>query len=656
MIDEQGNQKAGVSEAENFIGPTLAQDSLTRGVAAAVLSVALVAIFMVLYYRLGGLVSVFTLLCNLIYLLAVMALFGATMTLPGLAGFALTAAMAVDANILILERIREEMAKGKTALQAFESGHSRAFSAILDGNLTTLVAGVVLYIFGTDAVKGFATVLCIGIGSTMFSVLVVGKVMLHLLVQNGTIREFRMMKLWTKINVNFLRAMPACVLLSALVFCGCIGLFATRAKQSLGMDFKGGTRLIFKLNEEKPIEYVRAKVDGIKGPDGKPLFPDAEVTVMSKEAGSKATKIQVFARTASDIFQLRSSSQDLAALQAHVQEAFLDDMSHEPFDPFVPQEDARIQFRTKGEEGAVIHPAGGWFYVYLKAEELTEEKVRAKLLEIAQEMGDISKDPEKKGADDKPVPNLVVEKAESSPKGLMKFRVVFAKPDVKVEKEGESPAVVTAFLSKVRESGLPLSQSAFTAPGRIGPTAASDLRDSTIWALLISWLLIILYIAFRFASWKFGIAAVIALIHNSVVAIGVVVLCGWIVPKAWGLSFEMNVTTVAAILTVIGYSINDTVVVFDRIRENLVLMKKDTFAQIINASVNQTMSRTILTGTSVLGTLIILYVLTMTSAGGVAEFALPMFIGVLAGTYASVYIATAIVMRLFGGQKPAMAK
>jgi preprotein translocase SecF subunit len=189
----------------------------------------------------------------------------------------------------------------------------------------------------------------------------------------------------------------------------------------------------------------------------------------------------------------------------------------------------------------------------------------------------------------------------------------------------------------------------------VGASVAGELQNSAAWAMIWSWSLMIVYIAVRFQRFAFGVAAVIALIHDAVIAVGFTSLAGWLVPKSWGLSFEMNMNTVAAILTIIGYSINDTIVTFDRMRENFGLMKKESFREIINASVNQTLSRTILTAFTVWVTCIVLYFFTMTSGGGIASFAFPMLMGVIVGSYSTVYIAAPILIWWFRGRKPVAA-
>ncbi len=626
---------------------------------AAAVGLGIVILFMIFYYRGAGLVAIFTLICSLTYLLAIMSFFNATLTLPGLAGLVLTVGLAVDANILILERIREEMAKGKTALQAFDSGHEKAFSAILDANITSLIAAGVLYFFGTGPVKGFAVVLSIGIITTMFSVLVLGRILIKLLIQGGTLREFKMMQVWKKTNVNFVRLMPACIVASAVAVLASAVLFSQRIDDSLGMDFRGGTRLSFRLYEESTIEDVRNEIYGILDETGKPLFPDAEVTAMAEDAEdntSSAIQFKLFATTSSKAFQVRSSTQDQELLQSSIQAKFSDQMSHVPFEPVevLPGED-EFTFQVSTENGpSEEEPAGGGIYVYMLEEGFDLEKTKEDFL--AQTKEDPDGIPIGFSRDDLGNTNIEVTREKESPEGLVKLRVLFAASDMDKTEEEIEPKKLTKWRNNIalqgKEGNINLSKSPFESAGIIGPSVASDLKDSTIWALMIGWILMVLYIAFRFTSWKFGLAAVFALIHDGAIAMGVVALCGWLVPAAWGLSFEMNVVTVAALLTIIGYSINDTIVLFDRIRENLTLLKRDSFRDIVNTSVNQTMSRTLLTSFTTLMVVIVLYVFTMTSAGGVSEFSFPLIVGVLVGTYSSIYVASSTVIWLFGGKKP----
>jgi protein-export SecD/SecF family membrane protein len=217
---QDGKPVVGEPEFQSFVGPTLGQDSIRRGVWACYVALGLVVLFMLWYYRMGGFVANLALALNLLFLLAIMAFFRAELSLPGIAGIVLTVGMAVDANILIFERIREEQARGRTVIQAFEAGHERAFGAILDGNLTTLLSALVLYIFGSGPVEGFAVTLSIGILTTMFSVLFCAKVILRTLIAGGTLREFRMMRFMANPNYNFNRYLVPCSVISAVLVVG----------------------------------------------------------------------------------------------------------------------------------------------------------------------------------------------------------------------------------------------------------------------------------------------------------------------------------------------------------------------------------------------------------------------------------------------------
>jgi preprotein translocase SecF subunit len=204
--------------------------------------------------------------------------------------------------------------------------------------------------------------------------------------------------------------------------------------------------------------------------------------------------------------------------------------------------------------------------------------------------------------------------------------------------------------SALREAGaktpapVVLAKGPFQKEAMVGAAVAKELKENAIIASILSWAVMILYLALRFRSWLHGIAAVVALIHDVLITIGVIALCGLLVPKGWGLNFEFSLQTVAAALTIIGFSVNDTIVIFDRIRENLQVMRREPLRQVIDLSVNQTMSRTILTSLTVFMVVVLLYAVTVRSPGGIAEFAFPMIIGILSGTYSTIYIAAPFLL------------
>jgi preprotein translocase SecF subunit len=338
-------------------------------------------------------------------------------------------------------------------------------------------------------------------------------------------------------------------------------------------------------------------------------------------------------------------------LRNDLQTAFAGQLSHEPFEDLPASEiPANARWCAKGA-------AGGGVIIYLAGKNVDLADVLKKLRDECK--GFLEKD-EAMGTvllgigDDLDTPTAMA----GAPENLTKIKVLASTvdiPDARSTKIRKIREAAKKLGDKGDKDGIPLSADPFTGEGNIGPSVASELKESSIIAMIISWVLMIVYVGFRFASWRFGVAAVIALIHDATIAIGFMTLGGAIIPKAWGLTFEMNMTFVAAILTVIGYSINDTIIIYDRIRENLAMMKKETFSEIINASTNQMLGRTILTSFTVFITCVILYFFTMTSAGGVAEFAFPMLIGVIVGTYSSIYVASAIVLWWYKGAKPQLS-
>jgi SecD/SecF fusion protein len=626
----------GKAESETFVGPTLGEDAIRQGLSASGLTVGAVAVFMLFYYRAAGVVAVASLVLNLVYLMGIMAFFNATLTMPGIAGIVLTVGMAVDANILIYERMREEQNKGKSASQAFDAGFDRAWSTIMDSNVTTFIAGLVLYYFGSGPVQGFAVTLCIGILTTLVSTLFCSRVFLRMQLQGG-LKEWKMARILGTPNIDFLKYSRQLIIVSAIVVSLGTLLFATRLAngQGVGIDFKGGSRVVFAMSDAQEIDQVRGRIKALKTDQGLVKYDDAEIqTVADPEAtAASANVVKGKART----FQMRTGFQDVDVLKNDLQEIFQDWLSH---DPFAPMAASDVDPNPRKLDG---RPEGlGWF-VYVRADKGGAEEFRKRI--AAQ--GRLRDVLEKSDAGD---PLFVFEEVPGAPQGLKKFK--FA-PTKKVGDDGD-------LLVKLRDEikaalGDDLSSTPFHSSSKVGAQVSSELRDSTFWAMIVAWALMIVYVAIRFESWRYGVAAVIALVHDALLALAFTSLAGAIVPKSWGLSFDMNLNTLAAILTIIGFSINDTIVTFDRIRENLHLMKKESFPQVINTSVNQTLSRTLLTSFTVFLSAILLYGFTATTGGGIAEFSFPLIAGVIVGTYSTIYIASPIVLWWFKGKRPEAA-
>ena len=460
---------------ERTIGPSLGKDSIESGIKASLFGVLFVVVFMPLYYLFCGWIANLGLLVYVIIVAGGMAAFGSTLTLPGIAGFILSVGMAVDANILIFERMREELQTGKGVRAAISAGYHRAFSAILDSNVTTLITSLLLFIFGTGPIQGFAVTLSIGIIASMFSSIFVTRVIFDYLAKKNPNMTFKMMQLFKNPNFSFLAKRRWAYGFSVICLVLGISALMLRGKQNYGVEFTGGTLVQVGFKEDPDQGKFRAEL---------------------ARQGFKAFTLQRF--------------------------------------------------------------------------------------------GDVN------------THQYIVKMAEGNPS--------------KVGAAAEAVAGKGAFdILKVDQ---------------VGPSVSGSLRDKALWAIIWSSLGILIYLGWRF-EWKLALAAVIALLHDTIFTFGFYALSGR----------EINLATIAAVLTIMGYSVNDTIVTFDRIRDNLKLMRKTPFAQVVDLSINQTLSRTVLTGVAV-----ILAALALFFFGGsaIADFAFILIIGFTVGIYSSVFVASAL--------------
>lgn len=483
---------------ERTVDPTLGKDSIDSGVRAAVYGGIAVVVFMAAYYLLAGVVADLSLVLLMILLpfgmwftSGFMGLFAAgagasaglpVLTLPGIAGIALTIGMAVDANVLIYERMREELSAGKSLRSAIDNGYSKAFSAIFDSNLTTLLTAVILFWQGSGPVRGFAVTLTAGIVVSMVVVLIFTRLLLNLLADNAGMKTIVMLQAFKNPNFDFLGKRAWVIGLTIAVIIGTWVVFLQKGKDNFGVDFTGGTSISFAFSQKQPVETVRAAL---------------------KQSG---------------------------------------------------MDDARIQYQRE-------------------------------------------LDPAANGAE------------------LMEIKVSGQNGD----------EVIRVIESAFAGSGYRSIQT-----NVVGPQIGSELKKSSLLALAAALLGIIIYISFRF-EFGFAAGAIVALLHDVVITVGLYCLFGR----------QLDITTVAALLTVIGYSVNDTIVVFDRIREDIKLMHGKPYVEIANLSINQTLSRTLLTGVATQLTLISLLIF---GGSAIRDFALVLFIGVTVGTFSSIYIATPVAL------------
>ena len=459
------------------VSSTLGTDSIRSGILAGVSGLILVFLFVMVYYRMAGIVAFIGLLVNIVILFGAMAMFNVVLTLPGIAGIILTIGMAVDANVLIYERLREETAAGKSLAAALDAAYNKAFSAIFDANVTTLITSIILFWQATGSVKGFAVTLTLGIIASMFSALLVTRTLFRWLIEKFGLKSLSMLDLIPKKKFDFLGKRGIAAVLSFAMLGGSIGYVAWRGEKNLGIDFRGGDLLIVDTKTPLSLQDARASLEGIG------------------------------------------------------------------------LSDVVIQFEREGmkEMLSVRSPQG------------TSDEILAKLKETF--------------------------------------------PDRGVEAVSQE---------------------------NVGPQIGMEFAKKAGLALLLGMIGILIYVTVRF-EFSFALATVAALIHDVVITVGLFALIGG----------ELSLVMVGAILTIAGYSVNDTIVVFDRIRDALKQGARGSTETLMNTAVNETLGRTILTGGT---TLLSVGALYFFGGAVLRDFSFAILVGILIGTYSSIYIAAPIVL------------
>jgi len=461
-------------EEERSVGPLLGSDSIRRGISSILLGALLVVGFVVIYYLFGGLITVLCLALDLLFILGGLHLFRGTLTLPGIAGMILTLGMAVDANVLIFERIREELKLNKPLSLAIKNGFNRAKRTIIDANITTLIAAFFLFYYGTGPIRGFATTLSLGIVASIFTSVFVGRTIFSLLL-DWRLKAFPMLSIIGSPKINFVRLRGICSIVSLVAIFSGMFYFYSNQDKVYGIDFKGGQVLEYKITPPADTENVR---------------------------------------------------------------------------------------QTLKAEG----------------------------------FGD-----------------LVIQEFSDIPGGV----IIKSKDDVGYDLEKS----LKANFDKVDELRVTT----------IGPTVGKILRKKAYLAIVLSLLGILIYVAFRFKHFDFALAAVIALFHDVLITLGLLCFAG----------FKVDLLVVTALLTIAGYSINDTIVIYDRIREIGPRLRKSSLSEVINLAINNTLSRTIITSFTTLMVVVSIYVLGGEALRG---FSFALLVGIIAGTYSSVYIASPLVL------------
>ncbi len=486
---------------ESVVGPSLGQQNINDGLMSFIIALVVVLFYMFFYYRGAGIVSDIALVANLFFLVGALASIQAALTLPGIAGIVLTIGMAVDANVLIYERIREELRNGRSIKAALKEGYNRAYSAIIDANLTTLLTAIVLVSLGTGPIKGFATTLIIGIFTSLFSAIFITRLIFDSRLNKGKKLSFWMgwsERILVNAKMSFIPKRKTAYIISTVVILGGVASMMTKGL-NFGVDFTGGRSYTVKFDQAASIDEVRSTL----------------AAVFIDESGNEMTP----------------------------------------------------EVKTFGSSNQV--------------------KITTKYL-----VDDDSQD-----------------------------------ADSRVE------AALTSGLDQLNDT-YSIEESR-----KVDPSISDDFQTSSTSAVVFSLIIIFAYIVFRFRRWQYGVGAIVAMFHDVLVVLGMYSIFYGILP----FSLEIDQAFIAAILTVVGYSINDTVIVFDRIREYLRDHRKEGMSSVVNKALNSTLSRTINTSMTTFVVLLIIFVFGGESIRG---FVFALMLGVLVGTYSSLYIASPIVVDL----------
>lgn len=494
---------------ESIIGPTLGKEAQNQGVFSMIAGLALVVLFMVAYYAKGGLVAIAALVFNIFFILGILAQLGTALTLPGIAGIVLTIGMSIDANVLIFERIKEELRNGVNLMAAIDAGYNKAFSAILDGNVTTFLTGAILFALGQGPVKGFAIVLMIGIACSFFSSVFITRVIVTWMTKKGDKSSINFTAPFAKnaltgLNVDFMSKRKFAYIISTSIIVLGLGIAVVNGLK-FGVDFTGGRSYIVEFNEPVVPSDLKVGLDG--------------------------------------------------------------------------EFDGSVEVKTYGSNNTLKVTTS---YLINEDDDASNKEVEAKV------------------------------------------------------KEGI--ATVTGFTFAENPEQIGDGQFSISGSSKVGATVADDIKASSAEAMIVALIAIFLYILLRFRKWQFSLASIVALVHDTLF-----VIAAFAIASAFGATFEIDQVFIAAVLTVIGYSINDTVIIFDRIRENIENRGTHKLVKVFNDSINQTLGRTLITSFT---TLIVVLVLLLFGGEVLRGFSFALFVGIVVGTYSSIYIATPIVVDL----------
>jgi SecD/SecF fusion protein len=628
--------------SEFSISPTLGFDVREKGKLALVVSSVAVVVFMAVYYLTAGLVADLALILNLLFIVSVMAFVKAAFTLPGLAGLVLSAGMAVDANVLIYERIREEKARGASLRMAIHNGFDKAFVAIFDSNITTLLTAVFLYMIGTEQVKGFAVALFIGLVMNLYTAVYISRIVLNVMERGRVIKQLKMMSAIGATNFDFVGKQKIASLASIVLIVAGLAAFIARGKSNYDIDFTGGVMVSMQFNDSQQADEVRNKLEQTFG---------SNITVEELTPFGATEKGRQFRLRIANEGEQQINSEDV---ERKIDETFPGllvrrNMTFGELQPIpVPEKPAQ-----KEGEPAITPPddpfAGGQevklTFTDAKGGQtfLGTSTVQRYLEQELERIQVADRNGNQVAKYSRPEAMLSVEGTSRGDSGSSAGKArTYSSMTLKVAKDVSEDDLKSALVA-VQQSMK--ARPNFDEVTSFESSVAGETQQRAVFAILASLLAIVAYIWFRFENLVFGLAAVVALTHDVLVSLGCVALGSYlsstpVAPLLMLTDFKINMAMIAAFLTIVGYSLNDTIVIFDRLRE-VRGKNPNVTKEMINNTVNQTLSRTILTALTVFITVVILYAL---GGEGIHGFAFCMVVGSVAGTYSTVYIASPLVL------------
>ena len=689
------------------IGPSIGADNRDAGIKAGLIGLVVVMLCMLVYYVLAGSIADAALLMNLLFVLGMMALLRATFTLPGIAGIILTIGMSVDANVLIFERIREEQQRGSSLRIAVRNGYQRAFRTIIDANLTTFITAAILYWVASEEIKGFAIVLMLGILSSMFTALFATRVIFDILLSKRIIKDHLfMLRLIHQPKVNWMGLRPIFLVISALLIGAGLFVFFTRddaRNNKYDIEFTGGTSIQISLKDG--VELTRQDVEdrihktgtelnnpGLAaanvysiGKSGKQyeinttetnkttvavaFGESGQHTVESVASAIKRAQNKFEGKLSNLFVRGHDSPATFVITTSQVNKSLVKDVLSAAF----PDADVSEPKVDEVVSDAILSAFAGELEIQqnLQPQIVSQEKITEELIdsfpELAEYLGGVKIECE-------------IERAATAGEIEQRFKDLRFKPDMReatwysyqllnsqltameADQEVKSFVYVSVepeagfrelsedewerFIGNERSKVLAATRLETSLPRvtQIDPSVGAEAKTRALIAIVLSLFAIVAYIWVRFGNVRYGVAAILALVHDVCITLGAVTACTYVAATPIGErlligDFKINLAIIAAFLTLIGYSLNDTIVVFDRIRENR--RKARLQPQTITDSINQTISRTILTSFTTFIVVLIMYIF---GGPGLRGFTFAIGFGILVGTYSSIAIAAPVLL------------